>query len=408
MKTRVDPGLFGIPIHEIRIGYRSAVYFQRAKRILEKDNHHPVITEQVFQKNDNVIICGVDEAVAAIRHCAGFYSDYDRAGLLFNRYLGAENRLHEAELNRDPDQIQKLKAERSELAAHLDQLWVDKSSEIEMKALRDGDPISSYETVMLIEGDYSYFAHLESIYLGILARRTRLATNSRKVVQAAAGKPVMFFADRFDHHANQSGDGYAAKIGGIDGVASDAMVAWFDEKGIGTIPHALIVAYGGDTVLATRKFQQYMPDVPVISLVDFENDCVRTSLESARALGEKLWGVRLDTARDLIDHSIEDEEGISEEDRYGVSPALVEKTRSALDKEGFNHVRIIVSGGFNPDRIHHFEELKTPVDIYAVGSWMVSGRYEFTADAVRLNGKNLAKVGREYQPNPRLQNVEFE
>jgi nicotinate phosphoribosyltransferase len=77
-----------------------------------------------------------------------------------------------------------------------------------------------------------------------------------------------------------------------------------------------------------------------------------------------------------------------------------------LDREGFSHVKIIVSGGFYPERIRRYEEMGVPVDIYAVGSWILSGRYDFTADAVRLNGEPLAKVGREYRPNPRLEKVE--
>lgn len=258
---------------------------------------------------------------------------------------------------------------------------------------------------MVIEGDYSLFSHLESLYLGIFARRTKIASNCQAVVQAAQGKPVLYFSDRFDHFAMQDGDGYAAHLAGVTAVASNAMGSLFGERGIGTIPHAMIVSFGGDSISAVEKFNQHYPKVNTISLVDFDNDCVKASLEAARRLGEGLWGVRLDTSENLIDRSLEGLEGFHDEEKLGVAPILVEMVRQALDREGFQHVKIIVSGGFDPERIARFEKLGVPVDVYAVGSWMLSGKFDFTADAVRLASKNLAKVGREYKPNPRLEKV---
>lgn len=405
MRRRLDPAVFDLPVQEIRRGYRSAVYFWRAKRILEQDDHHPRITHQIFQKKDNVILCGADEAIAILRSATGYYSDSERAYKLFDRYIDLKHTIREVLYRGEYDSYLKLTAEKMGISRHLDELWIDRCSEIELQTLHDGDSVSAWETVMLIEGDYSLFAHLESLYLGVLARRTKVASNTRAVVEAANGKQVLFFADRFDHFATQGGDGYASYVGGARGVATDAMAAWFGERGLGTIPHAMIVSYGGDTSLAVEKFHQYLPYVNSIALVDFDNDCVTTSLECARRMGDKLWGVRLDTAENLIDVSIQNERGLLDEDRYGVAPLLVEKVRKALDKEGFNHVRIIVSGGFFPDRIRHFEKLRVPVDIYAVGSWILSGRFDFTADAVRLEGNKMAKVGREYRPNPRLEKV---
>ena len=109
----------------------------------------------------------------------------------------------------------------------------------------------------------------------MLSRRTRIATNARAIVDAAGGKEVLFFPARFDHHQVQTGDGYAAYISGALGVSTDANAEWWGSRGMGTVPHALIAAYGGDTVLATKKFAQYIdPTFNVISLVDFDNDCV--------------------------------------------------------------------------------------------------------------------------------------
>src|SRR5207253_4650946 len=151
--------------------------------------------------------------------------------------------------------------------------------DLEVEALRDGDRIEPGETVMLITGRYTAFAHLETIYLGVLARRTRVATNTRLVVEAAWPKPVMFFPARFDHWLVQTGDGYAAHIAGAIGVSTDAQASWWGADGIGTVPHALIAAFGGDTVAAAHALAETTAeDVKLIALVDFDNDCVGTSL----------------------------------------------------------------------------------------------------------------------------------
>jgi len=146
------------------------------------------------------------------------------------------------------------------------------------------------------------------------------------------------------------------------------------------------------------------PDIRLISLVDFENDCVATSLKIARALGEKLYGVRIDTAETLVDKSVVPQMGTFRP--TGVNPQLVWNVRRALDREGFTQVQIVVSGGFSVEKIRQFEEQGVPVDIYGVGSSLFQGRYDFTADIVRLEGKPLAKVGRSFRPNPRLERVE--
>jgi nicotinate phosphoribosyltransferase len=258
---------------------------------------------------------------------------------------------------------------------------------------------------MLIEGPYDAFAHLETMYLGALARRTKVGTNTRHVVEAARPKEVMFFPARHDHWLVQTGDGYAAHVAGAIGVSTDAQASWWGSEGVGTVPHALIAAFGGDTVLATRKFAEHIPEsVRVVTLVDFDNDCVGTSLACARALGARLYGVRLDTSETLVDKSIVPEMGTFKP--TGVNPQLVWNVRRALDRENFQHVRIVVSGGFTAEKIRQFEELKVPVDAYGVGSSLYQGRFDFTADVVLVDGKPVAKVGRKYNPNPRMERVE--
>jgi nicotinate phosphoribosyltransferase len=257
---------------------------------------------------------------------------------------------------------------------------------------------------MTIEGDYTLFARLETVYLGVLSRRTKVATNVRRVVEAAQGKQIIFFPARHDHHLVQTGDGYAAHVAGAIGVSTDAQASWWGGKGQGTVPHALIAAYGGDTVLAAQRYAEHSdPSVNVVVLVDFENDCVRTALEVARALKDRLWGVRLDTSETMVDISVQQHMGSF--DPRGVNPELVQLVRRALDREGFEHVKIVVSGGFNVEKILRFEREHVPVDAYGVGSAFFQGSYEFTADVVMLEGRPCAKAGRRYRPNPRLELV---
>jgi nicotinate phosphoribosyltransferase len=193
-------------------------------------------------------------------------------------------------------------------------------------------------------------------------------------------------------------------VAGAIGVSTDAQASWWGSEGMGTVPHALIAAFDGDTVAATEAFARTMPaSVRVVSLVDFDNDCVATSLAVARALGERLYGVRLDTASNVVDRSVLPRMG--EFDPRGVNPELVRNVRRALDEQGFEHVRIVVSGGFDVDKIRRFKTLGVPVDLYGVGSALMRGSYDYTADVVRVGGRDMAKVGRAYKPNPRMQRV---
>jgi nicotinate phosphoribosyltransferase len=258
---------------------------------------------------------------------------------------------------------------------------------------------------MTIEGDYSLFAHLETVYLGSLARRSLIMRNVLEVVEAARGKQIFYFPARHDHWLVQTGDGWSAHVAGAIGVSTDAQASWWGGRGIGTVPHGLIAAYGGDTVKAAQVFaDRYHHEMNVTVLVDFENDSVRTAIEVADALGPKLWGVRLDTSEDLVDRSLFEEMGGFKP--VGVNPRLVENVRSALDEAGYPDVRIVASGGFTAERIREFESAGVPVDAYGVGSSLIRGDNDFTADVVCVDGRPCAKVGRRYSPNPRLERVE--
>ncbi len=355
VRRRLAPETFALPIDKMRDGYYSDAYFTFSREVLEQDGHRPRVLMQVFQRNHSVL-GGIDEALAILRLCSG-------------RETGGQ--------------------------------WVSGWGELRVRALFDGDLIEPWEPVLEIEGDYSVFCHLETLYLGVLARRTLISRNVRDVVEAAGGKPIMYFPARFDHWHVQTGDGWAAHIAGAIGVSTDAQASWWGGKGIGTVPHGLIAAYGGDTVLAATKFaDRFADELHVTVLVDFENDSVRTALAVADALGDRLWAVRVDTSETMVDRSLWHEMG-----RFrptGVVPELVRKVRRALDNAGHEHVRIVASGGFDPERIRTFEQAGVPVDAYGVGSSLLRGANDFTADVVRVDGRPCAKVGREERPAVRL------
>jgi len=357
--TRLDPAIFRLPVDRIRQGYYSDAYFVYTKSLLEAEGHRPHVTMQVFQKKDSVL-GGIDEAIAVLKLCTG----------------------HEQ-----------------------DGTWINGWNDLEVRALREGDQIAPHETVMTIEGDYSLFAHLETVYLGVMARRSLIMRNVLQVVEAARGKQIFYFPARHDHWLVQTGDGWSAHVAGAIGVSTDAQASWWGGRGIGTVPHALIAAYGGDTVKAATVFaDRYHEEMNITVLVDFENDSVRTALEVAEALGPKLWGVRLDTSEDLVDRALFEEMGGFKP--TGVNPRLVEKVRGALDQAGYPSVRIVASGGFTAERIREFEAEGVAVDAYGVGSSLIRGDNDFTADVVLVNGQPCAKVGRRYSPNPRLERVE--
>jgi nicotinate phosphoribosyltransferase len=203
----------------------------------------------------------------------------------------------------------------------------------------------------------------------------------------------------------QTGDGWAAHVAGAIGVSTDAQASWWGGRGVGTVPHGLIAAFGGDTVAASVAFaDRFAHEMNVTVLVDFENDSVRTALEVAEALGERLWGVRLDTSERMVDRALWEEMG--DFPPTGVNEVLIRRVRDALDEAGHERVRIVASGGFDAQKIRHFEALGAPVDAYGVGSSLVRGANDFTADVVRLDGRPAAKAGRRWRPNPRLEPVE--
>jgi nicotinate phosphoribosyltransferase len=337
-------------------GWFSAVYFLKTRDIIQEYKPNNIITMQFFQKK-HAVLCGTDEVIALLKTFA-----------------------------KNPN-------------------------ELEIYSLKDGDKIEPFETVLTVTGPYQNFGFLEGVIDGILARRTSVATNVYEVVKAArtsgTQKPVIFMGDRDDDFRQQSGDGYAAYIGGSTAQATHAMSEWWGKKGMGTMPHALIQLFEGDVVAATKAYHEKFPEDDLVALVDYKNDVITDALNVAREFGEKLHGVRVDTSRTLVDQYFwRNQDCLGNFDPRGVNPELVFALRKALDDEGFAHVKIILSGGFDEKRIREFEEKQVPVDIYGVGSSLLKIITGFTGDNVLLNGKPQAKTGRKYRPNDRLEKVD--
>ena len=348
-RRRIDPALFDLPVERIRAGEFSDVYFNRARAALRTEGRQARVTWQVSTKRSGWL-GGIDEAVALLKLCS------------------------------------------------------DDFAALDVHALYEGDRVDAWDTVLLVEGDYAAFAPLETLVLGSLARRTRICTNVRTLVDAARPKPIYYFGARSDHARLQPGDGLSAHVGGAASVSTDAQGALTGKKGVGTVPHALIAAYGGNTVAAAVAVAKVLPaGVPLIALVDYENDSVATSIAVARALEGRLWGVRLDTSEYMVDASVRAHMGTFRP--TGVNPPLVWSVRNALDAEGFGEVKIVASGGFDVQRVRAFEDDGIPVDAYGVGASIQDGRWDFTADVVRLDGTAQSKAGREYRPNAKLEKV---
>jgi len=367
------------------------------------------------------LVAGVDKALAMLRCCTGYYDD---AGRFVDTYARLE-----------------VEAVHDGVLVHY-----------------DGDPLN-VRPVLKVRGRYRDFALLETPTLGALTRATRIATNVYNVLRAARGKPVLFFPARFDAHEVQAADGYAYNIAvqrfnmdyGHDVgsfISTDAQGDWWGGFGGGTIAHAAIAAFLGDTVECMLAFAETRPvDIPRIALIDFDNDCIGTTLAVMQAMFAryrelidagaaeearryKLFGVRPDTSGSLRDMSVPPL-GMKELD-MGVNPRLVFFLRQAIDtawqhwalpqewavraQEWCRDVKIVVTGGFSPRKIRRFEELGVPADIYGVGSALFSNSDEegtnndFTADIVRVKlagtWHDLVKIGRCACGNPDLQPVQ--
>ena len=329
------------PSHEILSGDSADVYFARAESILEKEGLDPLVTMEVFTRQA-AVLCGIDEARNLLGHVLA---------------------------SADP-------------------------TETHLEALQDGDVIEPREIVLRIRARYRTFGLYETAFLGMLAQSTGWATAARACVDVAAPDPVISFGARHIHPDITDVLDYAAIVGGCVGASTPAGARLAGLAPTGTMPHSLVLIFG-DTVKAALAFDRHVEkDVPRIVLVDTFKDEAEEALRVAHALGDRLYGVRLDTPSE----------------RGRVTADLVHEVRARLDQAGFQHVKVTVSGGLTPDRIRYFKDAVAPVDSYAVGSY-ISGAtpIDFTGDIKEIDGRPIAKRGRipGLTPSPRLQPVDL-
>jgi nicotinate phosphoribosyltransferase len=329
------------PSHEILSGESADVYFARAERILEREGMDPIVAMEVFAR-EPAVLCGIDEAKNLLGHVL---ADADPA-------------------------------------------------ETSVEALDDGDVIGPKEVVLRIRARYRRFGLYETAFLGMLAQSTGWASAAREVVEAAAPDPVISFGARHVHPDIVDVLDYAAIVGGCVGASTPAGARLAGLNPTGTMPHSLVLIFG-DTVEAALAFDRDLAsDVPRIVLVDTFKDEAEEALRVAHALGERLYGIRLDTPSE----------------RGRVTADLVKEVRARLDQAGFGHVRIVISGGLSPDRIRYFKEQAAPVDSYAVGSY-ISGAspIDFTGDIKEIDSRPIAKRGRipGVTDSPRLRRVDL-
>lgn len=335
-------GIRRVPSRDILSGESADVYFSRADEILAKENLDPVVVMEVFGRR-NAVLCGIDEAKVLLAHT-----------------LGAA--------------IEK--------------------GEATVEALSDGDQIEPKEVVLRIRARYRAFGLYETALLGMMSQATGWATAARECVNAAAPEPVISFGARHVHPEISDTLDYSAIVGGCVGASTPAGARLAGLSPTGTMPHSLVLIFG-DTVAAAEAFDRHTPpDVPRVVLVDTFHDEAEEALRVAQALGDRLYGVRLDTPME----------------RGRVTAELVAEVRARLDQAGYGHVRIIVSGGLNPERIAYFKEHGAPVDSYAVGSYISGAKpVDFTGDLKEIDGKPIAKRGRipGITPSPRLQPLDL-
>jgi nicotinate phosphoribosyltransferase len=329
------------PSPEIMSGESADVYFARAAAILEREGMDPVVTMEVFTRQQ-AVLCGIDEAKNLLGHVL--------AGC-------------------DP-------------------------TETRVEALDDGDEVGPKEIVLRIRARYRRFGLYETAFLGMLAQSTGCATAARECVEAAAPEPVVSFGARHVHPDITDVLDYAAIVGGCVGASTPAGARLAGLNPTGTMPHSLVLIFG-DTVEAALAFDRELgADVPRIVLVDTFKDEAEEALRVAHALGDRLYGIRLDTPSE----------------RGRVTPDLVHEVRARLDQADFHHVKIVVSGGLGPDRIRVFKEAGAPVDSYAVGSY-ISGAapIDFTGDIKEIDGRPIAKRGRipGLTDSPRLKAIDL-
>ena len=315
-------------------------------------------------------------------------------------------------------------------------------------ALEEGTNYSPRETLMLIEAPIQDIVELETMYLGVLSAETtkindkqgvdlnQVRKNMAAVVKASKGRPVSYFGARhwrFDEDAEIT---RAAYEGGATSASTDIGAETFKQRGIGTTPHVLenIIAwkYGKEkAVLETLlAFDKHIDkEVPRIILCDYRNKEITDTLACANALGNRLWGPRIDTCGENIGEGaleFPDTEKLeqlvgrkitvpAQDEKYwfgrGVTVTGVYAMRKALNENGYADMKIALSSGFaEPRKVETFANAEEILgvklfDMLGVGQIFKSRAAKMDIVAVGETPETfvpISKTGRGYNPNPRL------
>ncbi len=331
----------------------SAIYFLKTAKILKHDKMKNITKVQFFQRDNNVVLCGIKHSIEIIKK------------------------------------------------------YIKKYKQLKIYALSDGDHINKNDVVLTIEGRLWNFVHLEGIIDGILTRESSIATNASKIINSANKKPIIYMNDRSDYYFTQFWDAYAAHKGGVTNFVTQAQVKLIKDqnvKVIGTMPHILIQNYKGQLDQALSAYDKYINENKLVALIDYNNDVIGDLKKILPKFKDKLTAIRIDTPKNLIDKSLLNSKKPKAE-LYGVNIHLVKLVKDFLVKQDCSNVKIIISSGLNCKKIEYFEKHSALVDIYGVGKSFSNINLNFTCDAVLLNNKKESKFGRGINPNSKLKKV---
>ena len=315
-------------------------YFTKSKQVALKTGVDPIVKYNVFIRKGPGIVCGIDEAIQILKG------------------------------------------------------WTDPEI-TRIRALYDGESYEPCDTILSYEGRFSELVELETMVLGAISLGTGCASNMHDIVQAANGIPVWDFHARHNHYNVTAQISYAAWVGGAAGCSTDIGAVAFSEKGIGTIPHALVLVFGS-TLQGAKAYHATHPNERLIVLIDTYNRECTDSVELVKTFGKALYAVRIDTHGDIVAEANEDGD-------KGVTVGAVRALRKALDSAGGKHVKIIVSSGFDAEKTRWFVGAGAPIDAVGTGSFIETR--EATADIVEVDGQPTFKTGRAYKENPNLKPV---
>jgi len=252
-----------------------------------------------------------------------------------------------------------------------------KGKDIEFWSIEEGEFFKAKEPIMVIKGPYEEFGAYETVILGMLASSSGWATASNEIKEACGDKSFLCFGARHLHPAVAPCMERAAIVGGASGASCILAAKEINIEPSGTLPHAAMLI-AGDTELIAKNYDELMPlEHKRIVLVDTFKDEVEESIRIAKLLRDRLFGVRVDTPSE----------------RGGVTAGLIRELRAKLDYEGFENVKIFVSGGLKPDKIRELSA--AGADSFGVGSYISSASpIDMTMDLKEVDGKLIAKRGR--------------